>query len=302
MVPMGFFGCNGHHLPYITTLTAEKQKEFATLHTHHEIKDNNGKVTSRVYNIITPIMSPIFKQNKPLPTNVSIGLNFRRTIADIPLLRLKTDSNNTFATKNIQLKDVRLECTYLDEDTISNKYNFITKNQLKYSLEEPVIRTFTIDKGLNTATINVNTGGHLPNALFSTLTTPEAFFGNYGKSATAFSRENLTGFEVLVDNSTLPGSKLKMNDKNISEPFVAFLRNTKLYNNALAGKTMRMIDYEVSNFILSYDLSTAKQDSGWLSLKYDFSEFLTKKVMVVVFMVYDKQLVINKEREVFVNN
>ena len=138
--------------------------------------------------------------------------------------------------------------------------------------------------------------------MFSTFSTPEAFFGNYGKSATAFSRENLTGFEVLVDNSTLPGSKLKMNDKNISEPFVAFLRNTKLYNNALAGKTMRMIDYEVSNFILSYDLSTAKQDSGWLSLKYDFSEFLTKKVMVVVFMVYDKQLVINKEREVFVNN
>ena len=302
MIPMGFFGTMSFDSPIYQAHKAGEKRQFEKNHTHHEVKDHNGAVTSRVYNIITPIMSPIFQQTKPLPSNVSISINFRRSIAAIPLIQIAEDSKKTYESKNIELKDVYLECNYLDENIIDKKYNFVTNNELKYTLEEPVIRTFTIDKGLNTATINVNTGGRLPFMLFATLTTPAAFFGDLEKSVTLFTRKTITSFDVLLDNTSLPGAKVQMSDKSMVEPYVAFLRNTKLYTNALAGKTMRLGEFNLSNYILSYDLTTIKQETGWLSLKFDFEGYLAEKTMIIVYMLYDKQLVINKDREIIINN
>ena len=132
---------------------------------------------------------------------------------------------------------------------------------------------------MSEATFNLNTGGDLPFTIFSTIISPDAFFGDRSLSSTKFARSNLTSFEVLVDNVTLPGSQVNISNESYVEPYVAFLRNTKLYNNALAGKTLKMADFLHSNFILSYDLTTAKQEAGWLSLKYKFDSYLSENAM-----------------------
>ena len=301
MRPMGYYSIRSLDVTDIDALEADTKAFYLKEQSHYEIKEG-GKVTFRVYNIITPIMSPLFQQTKPLPPNMSINVNFKRSNAEIPLLQVDTDSESTYANANIDINDAYLECTYVEDGDLVNKYNFMTTKALKYHLEEPLIRTFTIDKGLSTATFNVNTGGKLPLVVFSALCKPEAFFGDLKLSATNFTRHDLTGFQLMVDNSTLPGSKVTMSDETFVEPYVSFLRNTKLYNNALAGKTLKMGDYINGNFILSYDLTTVEQESGWLSLKYDFKDFLANKLMVIVFMQYEKEVVINKDREVTVNN
>ena len=266
-----------------------------------EIIESN-KAKFRLYNIITPIVSPLFLQTKPLPPNITLNINFRRSNADVPLFALEPDANNTYATSNVEILNPYLECTFIEDKKQNSKYKFLNTNELKYTLDEPLIRTFTVDSGLNTATFNVNTGGRLPYMLFSTIIKPAAFFGSRELSSTNFTRSSLTSFQVLVDNFSLPGSQVNMSEESHVEPYVAFLRNTKIYNNALAGKTLQMTDFAGSNFILSYDLSTIEQDSGWLSVKYDFDDYLSEKAMVVVYLLYEKQLVINKQGEVTINN
>ena len=301
MRPMGYYSTRSVDAADITALTSSVKAATLAEYTHYEVKESNV-TTERVYNFITPIMSPLFQQTKPLPSNINVGLSFKRSSSNLPLLEIVTDSKNTFANTNVELKNVFLECTYVDDEILEKKYNYLNSKELKYSLEEPIIRTFTIESGLNEATFNVNTGGQLPFALFSTIITPKAFFGDKKLSPTKFERKNLTAFEVLVDNVVLPGSHVNITDQSYVEPYVSFLRNTKLYNNAMAGKTLRMSDFLHSNFILSYDLTTTKQETGWLSLKYNFGDYLSENLMVIVCLLYEKQLVINKDREIIVNN
>lgn len=301
MRPMGWTTTNSYHLSTLNGFSnAIKNAALRDMCDYEVVED--GVKTFRLYNIITPIISPLFLQTKPLPPNITLNINFRRSNVEIPLIQLTTDSKNTYATSNIEILNPHLECTYIENEKHANKYNFLTTKELKYTLDEPLIRTFTIDKGLNTATFNVNTGGRLPYMLFSTLIKPDAFFGDKELSPTRFQRSGLTGFQVMVDNFTLPGSHVTMSEENIVEPYVAFLRNTKIYNNALAGKSLHTSDFSFANFILSYDLSTSESESGWLSVKYDFENYLEENTIAIVYLIYEKQLVINKQGEVSINN
>ena len=303
MRPMGYFSVRDYDVSEYNAMSSTNKAKILRERSHYEIVES-GNVTFRVYNIITPIQSPLFQQNKPLPSNMTINLILKRSKPEISLLQLASDSKNTFESSNVELTNAFLECTYVESEALNKKYSFHNSiNALKYPIEEPVIRTFTIDSDLNTATFSANTGGKLPFMIFSTLITPEAFFGSKELSTTKFERNDLTSFQVLVDNTELPGSKVKISDESFVEPYVAFLRNTKLYNNALAGKTLRMGDFERGNFILSYDLTTCSQESGWLTLKYDFNKYLPQKLMAIVYMIYEKEIIINKDREVdIVNN
>ena len=263
-------------------------------------KKIGDKIISRVYNFSMQIHTPLFQQLKPLPSDVPIHINFKRSKPEVAILKITTDDDTTYSNKQIDLINPYLDITVIQSDKLRKRLDMSRKNTLEYPVEMGVIRTHTIDDGLNHVRFNATTGGKLPVHIFTALMSPEAFHGDFALSSTRFERFNLKKLELFVDNKNLPGSQVNISDDNLVEAYTKFYRQCKLIPNVYTGRLMGIKEFTETNFMTAYDMSSVDINTGWLTIDLDFAENIPEKLMLIVYMVFDQTIKFDKDRNVSV--
>ena len=270
-------------------------KQIIAQRTMLEIKQGNT-LTHRMYRLIGPLCTPLAHAMKPLPTNMSVSVSLKRSQWQIPLLAI--DATNSYPTTNINLENCFLEVPFVTSNSIDQRYGFSLTSTLQYNLDEYHIRNSTIVANTNETQFALSPGGNLPRILICGLLDPAGFRGDITKSATRFSTNELSSFELLIDNETLPQTPINCKRYINTEAYVQFLRVTKWFNNAYAARTLSQEEFELSNLILCYDFQIIEQEKGWLQFKLKFDQPTSAKLMFVALFIYEKTVEIDRERNV----
>jgi hypothetical protein len=159
-----------------------------------------------------------------------------------------------------------------------------------------------LTEDVNTFTFALTRGGQLPRYIIGGLTTPEAFQGDYTLCPTNYAQHHLASYDIKVDNTSLPGLPIRCSTGLVMEPYVQFLKTSKWFQNNFAGLVLTEDEFNNSNFLMCYDLTTIKDDRGWLSMKLDFDSALASKLLFVYLLIFDKNVAIHKDNTVFVTN
>ena len=264
-------------------------------------KDAGDNLLGRVYAFSMQIQSPIFQQLLPLPSNVPIQINFKRARPNIAVLKCDSDATKHYDTNSIELIKPYIEVTAIRSEKLARKYNFETHDILTYPIEQNVIRTHSIDTGINHIDFNATTGGQLPRMIFMGLADPAAFNGDETLSATRFKNNGMSKFELSIDNTVIAGSQVNMSEENKIEAYAKYHRQCKFIPNVYAGKIMDLDNYWDYNCIMAYDLTKIGQKTGWLNVIVDFHENTSSRLKMIVYMVFDKEITIDETRTVTLN-
>ena len=108
--------------------------------------------------------------------------------------------------------------------------------------------------------------------------------------ATTPARHNLEHYDIMVDNSSLPGMPISCANDLCTQPYVEFLKTAKWFNNGFAGNLLTMSEYEIRNFIIAYDLQNIKNEDGWLSVRLKFESTLPEKLMLITLLISPKNV------------
>lgn len=238
---------------------------------------------------------------KPLPSNVPIQINFKRARPDIAVLKCSAEPAKYYDTHSLDIINPFIEITALRSEKWAKKLDFNTKDTISYEIEDNVIRTQVIETGTNHVNFSATSGGKLPSMLFAALTTPDAFNGDELLSATKFERHGLNKFELFVDNMPLPGSQVNVSDNNIIDAYSKFYRQCRMMPNYYSGRLMSTGDFKNTNFMVAYDFTEIEQKTGWLSVKLDFANNLPSHLMLIVYMIYEKTVTFDKDRNVHIS-
>ena len=305
LVPSGWYGNENANTGLILTsiekAAKDDKKSIIVQKRDGYPKMKGDKVDSRIYTFSMQIQSPLFQQAQPLPSNVTVHINFKRAKANLAVILIDDSTDKYYDKHWIPLINPYLEVTALRSDKLAKKYNFLTSDIINYPIEQNVIRTHTIDTGNNHVDFSVTTGGHLPKMIFAALVKPEAFQGDETLSATCFERHDLTKFELSLNNNIISGSQVHVSDQNLVEAYTKFFRQCKMIPNSYAGSIMYPIEFHTYNFMMAYDLTSIEQKTGWLNVLMDFKANLASKLMLIVYMVFDKEITIDSNRNVTIN-
>ena len=192
-----------------------------------------------------------------------------------------------------------LEVSSYYSEELSKSLSLERYDSIDYPIEDNVIRTHTIEKGVNHVNFSATSGGKLPKMIFTSLAIPDAFNGDETESATMFNRNDMSKIELLVDNKTLPGSTVQMNDFIL--PYTKFHRECKLLPNYFVGELMTHTEFDIGNVMTAYDFNNIEQKNGWLTVKIDFDKAITYPLILIVYMIYDKVISFEKDGVVVVH-
>ena len=290
LAPAGWWSDANIGTSFIKEEIAKKKTQAVDARTQRTIKDQNQKVTSRLYRYSMSIASPLFQQTKPLPSNVPIQINFKRAKPSLAVIKCTTNAKKYYDDHSIDLIKPFLEVTALQSEKLSKILNL--RNKIVYPIEDNVIRIHTIESGTNNVNFSANSGGKLPKMIFTGLTTPDIFNGDEEESSTGFHRCGMSKLELFCDNKSLPGSQVLFGENDFVDAYAKFFRQTKMLPNPMCGKLMNLKTFgEFGNVMTAYDLSKVDPKTGWLSIKIDFEKSLTSNLVLVVFMIYEKEVI-----------
>ena len=85
-----------------------------------------------------------------------------------------------------------------------------------------------------------------------------------------------------------------MSDSHVSLPFVKFLENSNQHQNGYMSRTLSLIEFEQSNFILSASID--RETTGTLSFEFEFEEAVTDDLVLITCSILDRTMKIDNHR------
>ena len=279
----------------------KKAKDIVSYRTFlHDEKNNIKK-----FRLIGPLCTPICHQYQPLPSNIPITINLKRSSPKLPLMYVgdPTDQSDLTPSEtyqdNIQLDSATLTVPFVFSNELEKTHNYFM-SPLTYPIYDYVSKVQSISAGVTEVHFNLTSGGELPEKFFGGFLDPDNYHGSFVHSATNFKRHSVRKFEVLLDDQLLPGLPITCGEELCSRSYVNWLQMVNQWQNPLSTVTLSLDEFENSNFMHCYDLADITEETGWLSLRFAFDKEITKLVFVA-FLVYPKTLTIDKDRNANIN-
>ena len=248
----------------------------------------------------------LFQQPKYLINGVDLRLRLNRTRPEFSLLG--TDSGK------IVIQDVALFVRKVKPSAaISNKIEqALTQNTIKYPLHRTVVKTFTVDAGTRSKTIDHLFMGQQPTRVILGMVNNSALNGDIGRNPFHFQHFKLTKLDASINGQSICSKPF--------EPDFVNLDFTRSYLSIFQGMGKMADDYtpdiSLNDYGNGYALwmldFTASQD-GWepdkfhliktgnMRVELQFKEALPNTINVVVYAEFDNILEINRQREVAVD-
>lgn len=274
-----------------TQNTTDALKAYeATTKTAFQQSRANIKVNNE-FEILMPIDSTIFYSDGLLPSNTSLDLSFERLSSASSSLLL----NESAVTNSVlELKDAFLLVPFKHDENLFQLERNAIQRPIKINFDEYVIKRFNVPKGTTSVMMSDIITGTLPSKIFWGLQTIGSYTGSFTESSSRFNRNNMIKANFYVNGKEANDYPATMSESHVSLPFVKFLENSNQHQNGYMSRTLSLIEFEQSNFILSASID--RETSGSLSFEFEFGEAVTNDLVLITCSIFDRTMKIDNHR------
>jgi hypothetical protein len=264
--------------------------------------------TSPTGEYIGKLCSPLFFQEKVLPTQVSMKIVLKKADDSFTLMHengnfaLKIKEAVLMVQKVAVVPNLRESYIKLLEDDHS----------IPYFLRTPSINYYTIEQGTSQFMRDDLFLGKLPRRIIIGMVETEAYHGKRDKNPFNFQHFNLAEIGLYKDGMSYPRPLLRMDFENdiYAEAYHNFLTSL----NAAYGRnapTITMNDYKNGFTLFSYDMSPDQfgsmnpgsmlSSNSNIRLEMKFKTALPKNITLLVYNEMDHLMEINRDRRVTID-
>lgn len=254
---------------------------------------SNIQANIQEYEILMAIDSTLFYTNDLLPSNTPIDLSFERLSSPSSTILLKSGTIPNGVNK---LSDVYLIAPFKKDENLFHLERNAISRPIKIKYDDYVIKRFNVTSGSQTVMMSNLMTGQLPSKLFWALQSIDAYAGSNEESSTRFHRNGLVKANLYIDGKEADDFPVTMSTKHVAVPFVKFLENTNQQQNGIFAKSMSMLEFETSNFIMSKTLDPST--TGSISFEFEFESALSKGLILITCGVFEKTLKVDHNRNI----
>ncbi|XP_048010383.1 uncharacterized protein F54H12.2-like [Megalobrama amblycephala] len=261
---------------------------------------------SRVVELLAPIHSDIFFQEKLMLNGVDIKIRMIRAKDEFCLMR---DGDVAYKL-NIQSASLFVKKVTVSPPVRLGHAQALLSSTAKYPIDRVCLKNFSIPAGSRVSNQENLFLGTLPKSIILGMVDNDAFTGTYEKNPFAFKHYNLEFLAVYVDGQQFPTKPLQPN-------FESGLAVREFYQLAMAsGRHLKNqpLSIDRNDFLNGYTLYafnlTPDEDcgqhislikSGNIRLEARFRQPLPHTINLIVYAVFDSLIEISNRRQVLVN-
>lgn len=259
--------------------------------------------SSQSFEMIGDIALDFMRQRRLLLHNTNVGLKFWRSSPEFALL-----SPITSPKFNVKILDAKLIlCHVTLQPTVSLAIaESLELKPAQYHFEDSKIRTHTISKGSQSATLNELFGASKsPDKLYVCLIKSKAFLGDFLENPYFMQHANLSEIGFYLNNISLPGKPLQLNfdDSAYKSHFVEAWQRLNEQN---PNNIVNFEDFHRGYTLFCFDLTNKEHFSelepntpeGSTKLELRFSKPLENSIVVVLYGKFKSLLTIDSARNV----
>ena len=198
------------------------------------------------------------------------------------------------------------------EEIIMAHIQALNVNPVKYILNRAEVRSFTIDKGASSRSLENVINGQLPRRVYLAFVSNEAYSGSLTKNPYFFHHYHINSISCFINGEQFPRKAYTPdfdNDKYMREFIELFRVSEQLDNDArmVVNRDNYKAGYSMFAFNLSPDLSQGYNSAGYVNvpkegvLRFEihFSQALDTIVNALIYCEFDNLLSIGQDRNAF---
>ena len=296
-------GCEGYYDSYnagaveLKKTAAQKIIEFrrAGIEEVTESVTENGVANEHKYSWYEFSFMPnigILADPDPLMSDCELKLTFGRAKASTSVIQVKPGSLET-----IELKYVHAITEYVSSPTMRQHFQTIETSPITYNYDS--IDVFTKQLPLNDTTVRFDhiKGGNVPSHIFAAIIPTASITGDFEKSSTGFTWNNVSEFNFSLNGASCNGFPLFLRNKGSVVPLQQFHDVTGRLMNVESGSGMTLTKFE-SNFIWSHRFESERTAQGWIGIDFKLTELLDFNATLVVWTVSPQTMSIDKYHQI----
>lgn len=254
----------------------------------------NGKSCEFVARIHTDL----FTQPKLLVNGVRMRLKLQKNKDSFCLL-------SAADSYRLEIEDISLmirKCKLADD-----VYAQTIQSRALYPITRVLMKDYSFTQGVQSISMNNIVHGILPQRIVLAMVSNAAMNGSTTMNPFNFQHFNLSECNVLLNGSSVNGKAMTFdfeNSKYLDGYWSLFSSTGKMHDNA--GSVINRKDYKNGYALIVFDLSPTlcngdyidPDNSGELSVSLSFKNNLTNAITVLLYLEYNSQIEITKEKEV----
>ncbi|XP_048036209.1 uncharacterized protein F54H12.2-like [Megalobrama amblycephala] len=261
---------------------------------------------SRVVELLAPIHSNIFFQEKLMVNGIDIKLRMIRAKDEFCLMR---DGDVAYKL-NIMSASLFVKKVSVSPPVRLGHAQALLSTTAKYPIDRVCLKNFSIPAGSRVSNQENLFLGTLPKSIVLAMVDNDAFTGTYNKNPFAFKHYDLEFLAVYVDGQQFPAKPLQPNFESgaaVREFYqLAMASGRHLKNQALSIDRDDFLNgYTLYAFNLTPDEECSQHisliKSGNIRLEARFRQPLPQTINLLVYAVFDSIIEVSNRRQVLVN-
>ena len=264
---------------------------------------------SQCFDMIGPIHSDIFLQEKYLINGIDLGLRFIRSRPEFHLMSPAAgDKMFKFAIENAALFVRKVK---VSDSVFLAHQNALSRANLVYPLTHTVLKSFSIPQGNHVGPSDNIFVGQLPTELIVVFVDANAAHGTLRKNPFNFKNKDIQQFMVKFDGVQVPAKPLdptfltSVSRGAYSRSYQSLFSGTgKLFTNH--GSIIRMQDFPLGYAIFAFDFRPDLGSRGHYNLRRNgsvqvdvrFREPLAQTINMIVCAEFDSFIEVTRSREI----
>lgn len=286
---------------------------------HMEVTDPEGTndglkqrsantVLSSTVDIITPIHSDMFFQEKLLINGVDIKIKFVRAKDEFCLMSTVPGDNPkvVISSASLYIKKVAIA-----PGVLLAHARTLTQSNAKYPIDRVCIKTASIPTGSRICNQENLFLGHLPKFIIIGFVDHEAFTGNYRRNPFNFKHYDLEFMNIHTDGQAYPGRPFQPSFQN-NQYGREYYQMIQATGRQLKDRSLAITPFDFANGYTLYCFNlepdggsgghVSVSRTGNIHLEARFRTPLTRTVNMVCYAVYDSVIEISNSRQVLVDH
>ena len=233
---------------------------------------------------------------EPLLKDCELKLSFDRSDWRTAITAFDTIPDDNICT-GIDIKDCVAVVEYVDSPSIREHFSTIDTYPITYKYEECNIIIKSIPSETTDIRFDNLCGGPVPSHIFIGVCPTANLNGDETVSSTLFKCNDVKEVNITLNGSPVNGYPVQISNSNGVYPFYKFLDATnRLYDNTV-GSTYTMETFKY-NWLWAYKSEAENTSQGWTGISLTLETGYTTPMSLVVWMINDASLSIDKYHRV----
>ncbi|KAA0716599.1 hypothetical protein E1301_Tti019191 [Triplophysa tibetana] len=261
---------------------------------------------SNVVQLLTPVHSDIFFQEKLMLNGVDIKIRMTRGKDEFCLMR----SDNVAYKLNILTASLFVKKVSVSPAVRLGHAQALLSTTAKYPMDRVCLKIFSIPVGSRVSTQENLFLGTLPKSIVLAMVDNDAFVGSYDKNPFAFKNYDLEFLAIYVDGQQHPAKPLQPEYENgsaVREFYqLALASGRHLKNQSLSiDREEFLFGYTIYMFNLTPDSECSQHisliKSGNIRLEARFRQPLPRTINLLLYATFDSVLEVSNRRQILVD-